>query len=128
MFSKLISLDNEHIGAIYFQAFAVELADYKVAFAVFINEFKTPLICYRLAEDNTVNYKIDDEQFFWIVNKSKVAPADRQANYDLFFAFVERVERQAFKYFFRNSEQNYLCATKVLNAYGKHYVAGKQPR
>ncbi len=125
MFSKLISLEAERIGAIDFHAFAVETASCKAAFAIFMNTFQTPLICYRLDEHNKVKYNIDDEQFLWIVNKSQVAAEDRKGNFDLFFAFVARVEQQAFKYFFRHAEENFLCATKVLNAYGKHYIAGK---
>ncbi|QBQ41550.1 hypothetical protein E2P86_10475 [Sphingobacterium psychroaquaticum] len=126
MFRKLIFLDNQQIGAIDFQAYIIELKGQKTAFALFMNQLQTPLICYSIGTKNQVHFAIDDEQFSWIVRNSLIDPQEKSEIYKKFDVFVRQVEVQAANYFFREAQMKYFSSSDLLARYGQCYIESKE--
>lgn len=122
MFTKLIAIDNQLIGTVHFHAFVVNSDIDNVGFALFMNDLSDPLIYFSKECTDRVNFKIDNEQFLWIVKNSKFTREDRKKFYDEFEFFLRAMEQRAKAYLFKNSTVKYISNSRDIIRYKNYYL------
>ncbi|WP_437918454.1 hypothetical protein [Sphingobacterium sp. LRF_L2] len=123
MFTKLIEIDNKKIGTVHFYAFVIKIERDEVGFALFMNEISTPLLHFRKDGDTNVNFKIDNEQFLWIVKNSKFSITERKSLYAEFEFFLRAMEQRATAYLFKNAKVAYVSNSHDLIRYKHYYIS-----
>ncbi len=125
MFTKIITVDQQNIGTVQFRAHVVVMQNDEIGFAIYINDFGTPLIFFSRDESNKVNFKVDDNQFQWIVKNSKFDKSDRKLFYNEFELFIRNMEHRAKVYLFRDNTVNYISASREIIRYRNQYINAK---
>ncbi|MGO1242766.1 MAG: hypothetical protein ACTJHT_11635 [Sphingobacterium sp.] len=125
MLTKIITVDQQNIGTVKFHAYIVVMPNDEIGFAIYLNDFSGPLILFVQEEANRVNFRVDDDQFYWIVKNSKFKKADRQQFYDEFEVFMRNMEYRAKVYLFQDNTINYISASREIIRYKNEYIDGQ---
>lgn len=122
MFTKLIAIDDQKIGTVHFYAYVVKIDVDDVGFAIFMDNMGTPLLYFSKKGVNTVNFKIDNDQFLWIVKNSKFSKSERKLLYQEFEFFLRAMEQRAKAYLFKNATVHYISNSRDIVRYKNHYI------
>lgn len=125
MLTKIITVDHQNIGTVKFRAYIVVMQNDELGFAIYLNELSSPLILFVQEEANRVNFKVDDDQFYWIVKNSKFKKADRKQFYNEFEVFMRNMEHRAKVYLFQDNTVNYISASREIIRYKNQYIDGQ---
>lgn len=123
MFTKLIVIDTQKIGTVHFQAFVVNIREEEVGFAIFMNEIETPLLYFYRDGEESITFKIDNEQFLGIVKNSKFSSQERKELYKEFEFFLRTMEERATAYLFRNAVVKYITNSRDIIRYKNYYIS-----
>src|SRR5690606_1318483 len=122
MFTKIITVDHQNIGTVQFHAYVIVLPDEEIGFAIYLNDFNSPLIMFSQDETNRINYKVDENQFQWIVKNSKFSKSERKSFYGEFELFIRNMEHRAKTYLYRENTVNYISASREIIYYKNLYI------
>lgn len=126
MFTKIIIVDQQNIGTVQFHAYVVVMPNDETGFAIYLNDFSSPLIFFSQENgSNKVNFKVDDDQFQWIVKNSKFSKTERKNFYNEFDYFMRNMEHRAKVYLFRDNTVNYISASREIVRYKNQYINAK---
>ncbi|TDS11784.1 hypothetical protein [Sphingobacterium paludis] len=125
MFAKLIAIDSQKIGTVYFHAFVVKMDKEEVGFAMYINDLPVPLLYFSRDQPDSITFKINNEQFLSIVKNSKFNRDERKSLYKDFEFFLRIMEERATAYIFKTATVKYITNSRDIIRYKNYYIAGR---
>ncbi|NGF56150.1 hypothetical protein G5B00_06450 [Parapedobacter sp. SGR-10] len=112
---QLILVDSVNIGDFLFQGYILEEDCKKyVAYGIFVDTIKNPLVCFRRNGENTIGLSIDEALVEYISKKSAASIDQREQYFNAFLTFVVESEKKAAYMAFKGRKMEYLSNSKYL--------------
>ncbi len=120
---QLILVDSVNIGNFTFQGYILQCANDQVAYGIYIDTLKNPLVCFKRDSGNTVGLQIDEGQVEYISKTSKASLEEREHYFNTFLNFVIESEKKAAYMAFKGEKMEYLSNSKYLVQIRTMYLA-----
>lgn len=111
---QLILVDSVNIGNFVFQGYILESAEDQVAYGIYVDTLKNPLVCFERRAGNTVGLRIDEGLVEYISKNSKASIEEREHYFHEFLTFVVESEKKASYMAFKGEKMEYLSNSKYL--------------
>jgi len=111
---QLILVDSVNIGSFMFQGYILESSKKQVAYGIYVDTLKNPLLYFERSTGNTVGLQINEGLVEYISKKSKASLKEREQYFNAFLTFVVESEKKAAYMAFKGEKMEYLSDSKYL--------------